>query len=67
MINGHINGTALKKWCVSILSYCLRHPKVPFGVLTVKFCYLKPVDIFAVLEVMLKKKNVLSRFLLFFF
>lgn len=50
MINGNINHVALKKWCAVILSYCLKNPKLKFNALTKKFCYLKPVDIFSILE-----------------
>lgn len=51
MVNGKINEIALKKWCVSILSYCLKNPKIQFTEITKKFCFLKPLDIYSILEV----------------
>lgn len=51
MINGKINEIVLKKWIGTVLSYCLKNPKIPFRAITQRFCYLKPVDIFSLLEV----------------
>lgn len=69
-IDGKINGTALKKWCGIVLSYCLKNPKVHFKALTKKFCYLKPVDIFSILEVhilIIKRLIFKTNFLFVFF
>lgn len=57
MINGKINENVLKKWAGTILSYCLKNPKVLFNTIKEKFCYLKPVDIYTLLEVGAEKIN----------
>lgn len=52
-INGTINHQTLNTWLSSVLSYCLEFPHIQFFKLCEKFCYLKPVDVYTLLEVFL--------------
>lgn len=52
MITGKINVMIFKKWIGILLSHCMKYPKISFNAIAQKFCYLKPVDIFSLLEVM---------------
>ncbi|KAG5885477.1 hypothetical protein JTB14_005068 [Gonioctena quinquepunctata] len=51
-IDGSLNKDTFITWLCNILSYCLEYPQVMFPKLCDKFCYLKPVDIHYLLEVL---------------
>lgn len=50
-VDGSLNETLLFKWLCIILSHCLDVPKIPLTNLFNKFSFIKPVDVFYLLEV----------------
>lgn len=50
-VDGSINNEKFHDWLCIILSRCIDFPNIPFLVLCEQFHYIKPVDIFLLLEV----------------
>ncbi|KAJ8949184.1 hypothetical protein NQ318_021677 [Aromia moschata] len=51
-VDGSLNEESLKNWLCNILSHCLDYPNISLKRLCEKFCYVKPVDIHRLLEVL---------------
>uniref|UniRef100_A0AAR5PS10 B-block binding subunit of TFIIIC domain-containing protein n=1 Tax=Dendroctonus ponderosae TaxID=77166 RepID=A0AAR5PS10_DENPD len=51
-IDGTLDAAMLKLWLSQIFSYCIENSKIPLRQLCWKFCYLKPVDVFYLLELL---------------
>ncbi|XP_018568192.1 general transcription factor 3C polypeptide 1 [Anoplophora glabripennis] len=49
-VDGTLNEETFKIWLCNVLSHCLNCPKIMFMKLCEKFCYVKPVDIYFLLE-----------------
>uniref|UniRef100_A0A6P7FFU9 General transcription factor 3C polypeptide 1 n=1 Tax=Diabrotica virgifera virgifera TaxID=50390 RepID=A0A6P7FFU9_DIAVI len=51
-VDGTLNRVMLKTWTCNVLSYCLDYPKVPFSKICDKFCYIKPVDLYFIVQIL---------------
>ncbi|CAG9832138.1 unnamed protein product [Diabrotica balteata] len=51
-VNGTLNRVMLKTWACNVLSYCLDYPKVPFSKVCDKFRYIKPVDLYFIVQIL---------------
>ncbi|XP_056639937.1 general transcription factor 3C polypeptide 1 [Diorhabda sublineata] len=51
-VDGVLNKITLKIWISNVLSYCLDYPKVPFSKLCDKYCFIKPVDLFFIVQIL---------------
>ncbi|ERL87841.1 hypothetical protein D910_05229 [Dendroctonus ponderosae] len=51
-IDGTLDAAMLKLWLSQVFSYCIENSKIPLRQLCCKFCYLKPVDVFYLLELL---------------
>ncbi|XP_050315059.1 uncharacterized protein LOC126749412 [Anthonomus grandis grandis] len=49
-IEGAFDSNVFKVWMSNVFSYCIEHPKVMFMDLCAKFCYIKPYDLFYLIE-----------------
>jgi len=51
-VDGCLDKDTLKMWLSHVFSYCIENPKTPFMALCDKFCFLKPVDVFYLTEML---------------
>ncbi|KAJ8917397.1 hypothetical protein NQ315_002421 [Exocentrus adspersus] len=51
-VDGALNEDVFKTWLCNVASHCFDNPGISFVKLCEKFCYIKPVDIFYLLEIL---------------
>ncbi|KAL1502835.1 hypothetical protein ABEB36_007921 [Hypothenemus hampei] len=51
-IDGTLDRQLLKLWLSQVLSFCIENPKCPLLSVFDKFCYVKPTDVFYLLEIL---------------
>ncbi|XP_066261797.1 general transcription factor 3C polypeptide 1 [Euwallacea similis] len=51
-LDGNLDKDKFKLWLSQVFSYCIENPKVPFLTVCDKFCYMRPMDVFYLLEVL---------------